>query len=167
MNRDEIATLLQYYSDREQGGAGLDYFYTPYSIQKGAGVGSFLSGLYRSIFPLIRKSANYLAPHIMKTMGEVATDYATNPSTFQNSVKNHSLSALENVTSDAIKKMRGGRLGMVRKKTRSSLATIKKRTTKRKSIKTKTSTKKSSVKRKPSLRVTKRKTPAIEYPFFS
>lgn len=109
MNRDEIAALLHYYSQREQGGSGLDFFYTPYSIQKGAGVGSFLSGLYRSIFPLVKKGVGFLAPHFAKAVGEIATDYVTNPTSLQSSIKNHSIDAIENATTNAIRKMMGGK----------------------------------------------------------
>lgn len=176
MNRDEVGSLLRYYSEREQGGnGGLDYYFTPYSIQHGSGLGSFLSGLYRGLIPLISKGANFLAPHLMNAMNEVASDFSNNPSTsLKSSLKNRGLNALDNVASEAIKKMRGGRLGMVRTRNRNGISdtskTIKKRKTRKlKTIKAKSTSKKSSVGRKSStrtIRKRKNKPAAIEYPFF-
>lgn len=178
MNRDEITSLLNFYASREQGGGGMEYHYTPYSYQKGSGIGAFLSGLYRGLIPWVQKSTNYLTPHLMKALSEVVHDYQGNPTpenlTF--SLRNRSLGALENVTSDAITKMRGGKLGMVRQKRkvaaltaasapakRKSRATAKPKSVKRSKLPTKR-----SVKSKPSSRAGKKKTQpkAIEYPFF-
>lgn len=167
MDVDEVASILNFYSARDdQNGNGLDYFYTPYSMQKGSGIGSFLAGVSRPIIPLIRQGVAYLAPHLLQILHQLAGDFAVNPtlSSLQSSLKTHGVNTLENVTNEAISKMRGGRLGMTKNSilARTSftprLATPRKRNTiKGRVVKKKTSVNTKTLKKKPK---------PIQYPFF-
>lgn len=168
MDVDEVASILNFYSarDNEQNGNGLDYFYTPYSIQKGSGIGSFLAGVSRPIIPLIRQGISYLAPHLLNILRQLAGDFAANPtlSSLQSSLKTHGMNTLENVTNEAISKMRGGRLGMTKNSifSRTSFTPLLTTTRKRNMIKGRVVKKKTSVKTK----TLKKKPKPIQYPFF-
>lgn len=167
-DRDEISTLVDFYSRHSQSGAGMNYFYLPYTSQKGSGIGSFLAGLTRGLIPLLRKGGAFLAPYLAKTAAGVMSDYAANPSntTLKTALKTHGIDSLENITNDALSTMRGGRLGMVgRRKTVTT--TVEKKPVRKTTIKRKTKAKTSSVKRKRSVK-TSRKTKSLtnEYPFF-
>lgn len=187
MDHDEVAAILNFYSARdEQNGDGLDYFYTPYSSQKGSGVGSFLAGVSRPLIPIIRRGVQYLTPHLLRILRQIAGDFSENPtlSSLQSSLRTHGVNTLENVTSDAISRMRGGRLRMVKRSIstralpKSSLtsanlrkkrATVRSTSTKRrpgirKIIKRRVVNRKTSVKRETLKK--KKKSTAIEYPFF-
>lgn len=167
MDVDEVAAILNFYSARDdQDGNGLDYFYTPYSMQKGSGIGSFLAGVSRPIIPIVRQGVAYLAPHLFNILQQLARDFAVNPtlSTLQSSLKTHGVNTVENVTNEAISKMRGGRLGMTKNSILSqslftpSFASSRKRNTiKGRVVKAKTSVKTKTLKKKPK---------AIQYPFF-
>lgn len=115
MNNEELLSILNFYAGREHGGSGLDFYSNPFYNQRGSGVGSFLSGVFSSILPIVRKSTKFLTPYLLKLVREIAGDFAENSSSLPNSLKNHGLNTLENITSDAIKKMKGGRVGMIKK----------------------------------------------------
>lgn len=87
MDIEETAAILNFYSERSQGGNGMNYFYTPYSMQRGTGVGSFLSGMVRPLIPIAKKGVMYLAPHLMKILRELAGDLIENPSNIKSSIK--------------------------------------------------------------------------------
>lgn len=163
MDIEETAAILNFYSERSQGGNGMNYFYTPYSMQRGTGVGSFLSGMVRPLIPIAKKGVMYLAPHLMKILRELAGDLIENPSNIKSSIKKHGLDTIEELSHDLFSKMRGGKLRMGNRRgiqhTASSIENIR-----RKAIKGKVSKEKLSVKRKSS--TSKKKLEPIEYPFF-
>lgn len=162
MDDDEVAAILNFYSEREQSGNGLNYFFTPYSQQRGSGIGSFLSGVSRPLIPLARRGVAYLAPHLLKILRELTMDVVADPtpSTFNSSLKNRAINTLENISQDVISKMKGGRLRVRRR----AAPTIKK--VKRKTIKRRVAKPKRSVKRKTSTKRRRRVKKTIEYPLF-
>lgn len=169
IDRDEVSMLVDYYSRQAQQGGGMSYFYLPHVSQRGSGVGSWLAGAARGLIPLLRKGSAFLAPYLAKTAANVMNDYASNPSndTFRSSLKSHGIDSLDNLSSDAISKMRGGRLGMMkrRRKTAATTTTAKKKSST--SIKRKAKPKKTSVRRKTSKTSSaKKKSTPVEYPFF-
>lgn len=158
-----MASILNFYSERSQGGNGMNYFYTPYSMQRGTGVGSFLSGMARPLIPIAKKGIAYLTPHLMKILRELAGDIYGDPSysNLKTSFKKHGLDTIEDLSHDLFSKMRGGklRMGNKRHQAASSLENIG-----RKAIKGKVSKERLSVRRKSS--ASRNKLEAIEYPFF-
>lgn len=58
-----------------QGGQGLPVF-TGYSGQRGHGLGSLLSGLFRSAMPMIKRGLATFGRHALKTGLEIANDVA-------------------------------------------------------------------------------------------
>ena len=61
----------QYYSD--QCGSGMPV-YQGFRMQRGHGLGSVLSGLFRNVWPLIRNGLKSLGIHTFKTGVDVAND---------------------------------------------------------------------------------------------
>jgi hypothetical protein len=62
------------YSDHyAQSGSGLPYF-TGYRGQRGHGLGSFLSGLFRSALPILRRGLGFFGREALRTGAKIATD---------------------------------------------------------------------------------------------
>lgn len=60
----------------EQAGSALPYFSGPYG-QKGAGIGSFLQGLWRSVVPLFRSGAKSISKTALATAGNFLSDISS------------------------------------------------------------------------------------------
>lgn len=81
---DESRDLyLKYYSS--QSGSGLPYFSGTYS-QRGHGIGSVFSGLFRSIWPLIKSQLKDVGKQALKSGINIAADVVDGKS-FKESVK--------------------------------------------------------------------------------
>lgn len=131
-------------------------------MQKGSGIGSHLSGVYRSLIPIAKKSSSYLKPRIKEVLSNITDDLIENPSlsNLKTSLKRRGIGGLETIAEELCSKMKGGG-HLQRKKTAKFAATHKK--TVRKTIKRRTVKKKEPVKRKPPAR---KKPVGIEYPLF-
>jgi len=111
---DFASSILQSYYDREYnqqqqqyGGRIGVYFQAPNYIQRGSGVGSFLSGLARPIIPIAKKTMAQLSPYLSKLLKEVASDFVENPRSLERSMKRRLDDALDDMRGDVIKKFRG------------------------------------------------------------
>lgn len=72
--RDDIYT--EYYL--KQAGSGFGGVYTSGLYQKGHGVGSFLSGLFRCVFPLLKSGSSALGSELLKSGVNIISDISRN-----------------------------------------------------------------------------------------
>lgn len=156
MDLNEISSILNFYQSRSQQGAGMNYFYTPYSMQRGSGIGSYLSGVFRPLIPITSKASS----HVKTVLSNIGDDLSENPSfsNLKTSLKRRGTAGLKNIAEELCSTMKGGGGRRRRKKT-----VKKKPATSRKTIKRRVAKKKAPVKRKPS---TRKKPVGIEYPLF-
>lgn len=59
-----------------QAGSGVSHVYSGANYQKGHGLGSFLSGIFRSVFPLLKSGARSLGNEFLRTGGNIMHDIA-------------------------------------------------------------------------------------------
>jgi hypothetical protein len=75
--------LVQYYLRQGGRGGGGDIgpiYHIPPFVQRGHGIGSFLSGLWRSIRPLLWSGAKNIGKETLRTGGKILTDIVENQS---------------------------------------------------------------------------------------
>jgi len=107
-----MAHIAEYYVKQAQTGSGMN-FYAGSSTQKGAGIGSFLGGLFRNIFPYLREGASAVGREALRAGSHILADAATGQVPLKNSVKQHFSEAGKNL----VTKMRGRGIKRGRAKT--------------------------------------------------
>ena len=70
---DKSRKLYEDYYVNQGGGGGMPYF-AGARRQRGHGLGSLLSGLFRSALPLLKQRAMYLAKKVLSTGAQMAGD---------------------------------------------------------------------------------------------
>lgn len=70
--RAEHDVYTDYYLN--QAGSGFGNIYTGPTYQRGYGIGSFLGGLFRAVFPLLKKGSVALGSELLKTGASCITD---------------------------------------------------------------------------------------------
>ena len=73
-NVDDIYT--SYYLN--QAGTGFGSVYTGNAYQRGHGIGSFLGGLFRCVFPLLKSGTQTIGSELLKTGVNIVSDIAKN-----------------------------------------------------------------------------------------
>lgn len=63
--RNEYDVYTEYYLN--QAGSGFSNIYAGPSYQRGYGIGSFLGGLFRTVYPLLKKGSMALGSELLKT----------------------------------------------------------------------------------------------------
>ena len=76
--------LVKYYVRQAGGGGGGDngvgpIYVVPPFVQRGHGIGSFLSGLFRAVRPILWSGAKVLGKEALRTGGKILTGIADNP----------------------------------------------------------------------------------------
>ena len=157
----DMTSLGQYYirqaggGGRGRGDTGIGPIYTiPPFVQRGHGIGSFMSGLFRTLRPIFWSGAKSLGREALRTGGKIMADIADNP---QASVHDVISKHVSGATQNLIQKLRGGG-GGGRKRKRAPSRRPRKQTAKKRARVTKRKSSSSS-KRKTS-RTTKRKSPS-------
>ncbi|KAE8751382.1 hypothetical protein FOCC_FOCC001955, partial [Frankliniella occidentalis] len=150
-----------YYVHQAQTGRGINHYYSGAAYQKGHGIGSFLTGLFRFAAPLVRKAATAVGKQALIAGSNVVTDTLVNNHSFKDSVNeqwNQSKGVLANSAKETVQKMVGS--GRIRKRKRSSKRQST-RNAKRRRTASKTGSKRRTTKRKPQRRrkAPKRKAP--------
>lgn len=106
-----------YIDDMQQSGGKIGYYFqASNTVQKGSGVGSFLAGLARPVYPILKRAAVELSPHVLKLFRGVASDVLENPSSLRTSLKNRTRVALQDAATNAISKLRGGKITVTTRK---------------------------------------------------
>jgi len=104
--------VIKYYVN--QAGSGLGHYYIGSSHQKGYGLGGFLGGLFRTIFPFLKSGAAAVGREALRTGSHILADAASGQVPLASSVKNHSKEATENLARKLSAKLSGA--GIKRKR---------------------------------------------------
>lgn len=148
----DIDIYTQYYLS--QVGSGIGNIYSGPAYQKGYGIGSFLGGLFRAVFPLIKKGATALGSEVFKSGVGLFKDLPSTDGT--TALKKHGKELVKNLSERAANQMFGGGYGyksFTRNKTRQSCrkgsrSKKAKTASKRKNIRKKKTPRKSSKQRR-------------------
>lgn len=104
-------------------------------------MGSFLNGLFRYAFPILKKSAVAIGRELLDVSSNVLNDVANDDgTTISNALKNHGMTGVNNLRKKAISKMSGHgihRSLLKPKKKRQSIIKSRKRNTSKVSKKSK------------------------------
>lgn len=76
MRDNTIDVYTDYYL--KQAGSGYGGVYTSGLYQKGHGIGSFLGGLFRCVFPLLKKGSSALGSELLKSGVNIISDISKN-----------------------------------------------------------------------------------------
>lgn len=87
-----------------QAGSGMSHFYSGLPYQKGYGLGSFLGGLFRTVFPLFKSGAQAVGREALRAGSHVLTDMATGSDSLSTSLKRHAGEAGSNLASSLKRK---------------------------------------------------------------
>jgi hypothetical protein len=103
-----------YYVRQAQTGQGMNYF-AGMATQKGHGIGSFLGGLFRTIFPFLQQGAQAVGREALRAGSHVLADVASGVQPLGESVKRHASEVGQNLMTKLSEKMKGN--GIKRLKT--------------------------------------------------
>lgn len=149
-------TVEDIYTDYylSQAGSGFSNIYSGPVYQKGNGIGSFLGGLYRVLFPLIKSGSAAAGKELLKTGVNIISDISRNQDP-KDVIKRRGKESINNLGHMIGEKMFGAgykqRSVPTKRQSRSSGGTIKKRKINNK-VKTQTKknqTKKNQTKKRP------------------
>lgn len=76
MRDKSIDVYTEYYL--RQAGSGFGGVYTSGLYQKGHGIGSFLGGLFRCVFPLLKSGSSALGTELLKSGANIISDIGRN-----------------------------------------------------------------------------------------
>lgn len=77
MSRKEYCdAYTEYYLN--QAGSGFSNIYAAPVYQKGCGIGSFLGGLFRTVYPILKKSASAIGSELLKSGSNIISDIVSN-----------------------------------------------------------------------------------------
>lgn len=99
---DDIYT--HYYLN--QAGTGFGSVYSGSVYQRGHGIGSFLGGLFRCVFPLLKSGTATVGNELLKTGAHIVSDIARNED-FDTVIKRRGKETIENLSRLAGEKMFG------------------------------------------------------------
>lgn len=112
MNLREEADLLTHYYLDQAGNGGI---YQGSSFQKGYGIGSFLSGLFRSVLPLLKRSGAVISRELVKSGENILSDLGNDNTNFKSVMKNRGGELFNNLKRKALEQMGGSGGGVVHK----------------------------------------------------
>lgn len=95
-----------YYLTQAQGGEGFANIYAGPSFQSGNGIGSFLGGLFRTVWPIFRTGAYSVGKESLKTAANILSD-VSNEHNLKQSFKNRSKEGVSNLKQKFINTMKG------------------------------------------------------------
>ncbi len=122
------AWLSYYQNQTKQRGSG----FVGTAYQRGAGVGSIFSGLFRALLPLAKSAGKAIGKQALRSGAEIASDVLAGQSLKQ-STKRRSKAAAGKLLAQAQKRIQGGR-GLGIKGTKSRSRTISRKTTRKKKV---------------------------------
>lgn len=151
-NKSDSDVYTEYYL--RQAGSGFGGVYTSGLYQKGHGIGSFLGGLLRCVFPLLKSGSSTLGTEILKSGANIISDISKNEPV-ESSIKKRGKETINNLSKIVGDKMFGsGYKGTSAQKrrhsvtgSRSSKTTKKKPKLNKKGKKTTSKSKRKSVKK--------------------
>lgn len=77
MNKKNVNDVYtEYYLN--QAGSGIGNVYSGSVYQKGQGIGSFLGGLFRCVFPLLKSGSKVMGSELLKSTANIISDISRN-----------------------------------------------------------------------------------------
>lgn len=104
-NKNSIDDIYTHYY-LNQAGTGFGSVYAGNVYQRGHGIGSFLSGLFRCVFPLIKNGTATVGNELLKTGAHIVSDIARNED-FDTVIKRRGKETIENLSRLAGERMFG------------------------------------------------------------
>lgn len=89
-----------------QAGCGFSNIYAGPMYQKGYGIGSFLGGLFRSVYPILKKGASIVGSELLKSGSNLISDIASAQDP-QTAIKRRGKEAINNLSRVVGEKMFG------------------------------------------------------------
>lgn len=139
-NSREHNIYTEYYLN--QAGCGFSAVYSGPIFQKGYGIGSFLGGLFRCAFPILKKTSSVVGAEILKSGCNVLSDVSRNENV-KNSIKKRGKETINNLSKIVGDKMFGAGYNNASSK-RSGHSVANTTTVKKRKITTKNKTKKTA-----------------------
>lgn len=97
MVRKEFCDVYtEYYLN--QAGSGFSNIYAAPVYQKGYGIGSFLGGLFRSAYPILKKSASTIGSELLKSGSNIISDIVSNNQDPRAVIKNRGKETINNLS---------------------------------------------------------------------
>lgn len=100
-----VAHYMQYYDTQVGGGGRINNVFVGAPYQRGHGIGRFLGGLFRSVFPLFKRGAKAIGKEALRAGLNVMEDITTNDIPFKESIKRHAKDAGGNLKRKANEKL--------------------------------------------------------------
>lgn len=132
-----------------QAGSGFGGIYTSGLYQKGHGIGSFLGGLFRCVFPLLKKGTSALGTELLKSGTNIISDISRNEPV-EMSIKKRGKETINNLSKLVGDKMFGSgyKANAALKRTHSAASSRSVKTVKKPKVAKKKKNKKSTPKNK-------------------
>ena len=97
--------------------------------QRGAGLGSIFRSLFRAILPVAKSAGKSVGRRALKAGAEIASDLVSGRN-FKESLQEHGRHAASDLLSKAATKLKGGKLGTIKRPKKTKRVIRKKRTVK-------------------------------------
>lgn len=153
VKKQDYDIYTEYYLN--QAGSGFSNVYSAPIYQKGYGIGSFLGGLFRAVFPILKKGATILGSECLNSGKNIISDIVANEDP-ELVIKKRGKEAIHNLSRVVADKMFGGAYKSMsakkRKHSESKSQPVKKRRKTPLKKQVKKSSKKSSTKKKKPIR---------------
>lgn len=105
LNKNSVDDIYTHYY-LNQAGTGFGSVYAGNVYQRGHGIGSFLGGLFRCVFPLIKTGTKTIGSELLKTGANIVSDIARNEN-IDMSIKRRGKETIDNLGRMAGEKMFG------------------------------------------------------------
>lgn len=110
---DEVNVYTNYYLNQAGGGFNT---YQGVIYQRGrGGIGSFLSGLFRAVLPMIKKGGEQIAKEVVRSSYNIVQDM-DGETDFKTALKRRGLEGLQNLQTRALEAMQGSGYKRTRKR---------------------------------------------------
>lgn len=118
-NKNSVDDIYTHYY-LNQAGTGFGSVYAGNVYQRGHGIGSFLGGLFRCVFPLLKSGTAKVGSELLKTGANIVSDIARNED-FDTVIKRRGKETIDNLSRIAGEKMfgRGYNTNITRKRKQS------------------------------------------------
>lgn len=138
--QDEVDLYTNYYLNQADGSFSL---YNGSAYQRGhGGIGSFLSGLFRFVLPMLKKGGEQIAKEVVRTSFNVVQDMEGDTD-FKTSLRRRGLEGIQNLQTRALEAMNGSGLYKRTRKRRATTHSGSNRVVKRTKLTRKKAVKKS------------------------
>lgn len=99
-----MSHYISYY-DAQVGGGGVDHVFVGAPYQRGRGIGSFLSGLFRKALPLLKSGARAVGKEALRAGMNVFDDMSSRDVPFKEALRNRAMESGHNLKRKAEEKM--------------------------------------------------------------